>query len=87
MCRNIFVPYSGTQCFIPDTSSFHDQWRIQDFPDGGEANPGKFDENPLCGKIFAKKLHGNVRNWTERAHLGFANDDHIWSHIELFNLR
>ena len=34
---------------------FRYQWRIQDFPDDGDANPWDWGENLIFGKFFAEK--------------------------------
>ena len=41
------------------------QWRIQDFPEGGEPIP-EFGAESIIWQDFCQKLHGNERNGTER---------------------
>ena len=41
------------------------QWWIQDFPEGGAANP-KQGHQPIIRQNVCQKMHENKRNWTER---------------------
>ena len=65
MVFNIFM-YLGSIIFITNKKE-NNQWRIQDFPDGG-ANPWVWGNNLFC-KIFAKKLDRGMRVPSARLNL------------------
>ena len=47
------------------SKSYRQQWRIQDFPDGGAPTP-RWGHQPTILPNFYRKLHENERIWTPR---------------------
>ena len=52
------------------------KWRIQDFPDGGGANPSHWGANLLFSKFFSRKLHKNLKSGRGRGRVPSAPSFH-----------